>query len=569
MCKPTSFRTTISLFLLAAFLTLPLTAAQNPGLTQARSESSLNETAQDYLNLHQVDGRGKIWAFFTDKGIFNKGSLTSALQTQLQTLSERAIARRAKHGVSGARLADLPVRQDYIEQIEALGADLRHKSKWLNAASFEVDLELLDQIAALSFVAKVQPVALYKQDYDDVYEGPSKQSAPRQATDAHSLDYGGSFAQLDQINVPTCHDAGYKGQGVIISVFDTGFRTTHDAFFQANMFGRILATWDFVFGDTGVDNEDEDWSSAWNHGTSTWSICGGSVTGTHYGPAYGSSFIVCKTEDIRSETEVEEDNWVAALEWVESQGADIITSSLSYSDWYTVFDYDGNTCVTTIAADSGAALGMLICNSAGNAGPAPSTLGAPADADSIMTIGAVESDGSLASFSSRGPTADGRIKPEVCARGVDVHRATSTTDGTFSAYGSGTSYSCPLVAGAAAIVWSANPEWTNMQVREALMMTADNSSTPDNDYGWGTIDTWAALNYDFGGEPFVPGDANGDGTVNISDATYIIQYIFAGGLAPDPLESGDADGSGEVNINDAVYIIAYIFAGGPAPVGQS
>ncbi len=569
MCKPTSFRATTLLFLIVAILTLPLIAAKNPGLTQAKTESALNERAQDYLNLHQVEGRAKIWVFFTDKGIFNKGSLTTALQAEAQTLSERAIARRAKHGVTEVRLADLPVRPDYVERIEAFGADLRHKSKWLNAASFEVGLEMLEQIAALPFVVKVQPVALYHQAYDDVTQEPRKQSAPRQATDAYSLDYGGSFAQLDQINIPTCHDAGYTGQGVIVSVFDTGFRTTHDAFFQANMFGRVLATWDFVYGDTVVDNEPEDMSSAWNHGTSTWSICGGLQAGTHYGPAYGASFIVCKTEDIRSETEVEEDNWVAALEWVEAQGADIITSSLTYSDWYTVFDYDGNTCVTTIAADSGAALGLLICNSAGNSGPAPSTLGAPADADSIMTIGAVYSDGSLASFSSRGPTADDRLKPEVCARGVDVHRATSTDDGTWSAYGSGTSYSCPLVAGAAAVVWSANPEWTNMQVREALMMTADNSSSPDNNYGWGTIDAWAALNYSFGGDPFVPGDANGDGTVNITDVTYIIQYIFAGGQAPDPLASGDADGSGEVNINDAVYLIAYIFAAGPAPVGQS
>ncbi|MFH2057017.1 MAG: S8 family serine peptidase [bacterium] len=549
------------------FLAAVLIAAENPALTSSKPAISMTTAAQDYLSLHQKDGRGKIWVFFTDKGVFSKSNLSTALQAQEQQLSERALARRAKHGVEGARVADLPVRTDYVEQVEALGAKLRHESKWLNAASFEVDLQLLNRIAALPFVARIQPVALYQQEYDTPAERSDKQEPPQpQAAGVNTLDYGGSFAQLDQINVPVCHDSGYAGQGVIISVFDTGFRTTHDAFFNANMFGRVLATWDFVFGDTIVDNEAEDWSSAWNHGTSTWSICGGLAAGTHYGPAYGASFIVCKTEDVRSETEVEEDNWVAALEWVEGLGADIITSSLTYTDWYSAFDYDGNTCVITIAADSGAALGLLICNSAGNSGPSASTLGAPADADSIMTIGAVYYDGSIASFSSRGPTADGRIKPEVCARGVDVNRATSTADNTFSAYGSGTSYSCPLVAGAAAIVWGAHPEWTNMQVREALMMTADNALTPDNTYGWGTINTWAAIHYSFGGEPFIAGDANGDGIVNITDVTFIIQYIFNNGMAPDPYESGDADGSGEVNITDAVYLIAYIFGGGSAPV---
>ncbi|MCK4858095.1 MAG: S8 family serine peptidase [candidate division Zixibacteria bacterium] len=358
---------------------------------------------------------------------------------------------------------------------------------------------------------------------------------------------------------------GYTGQGVIISVFDTGFRKSHNAFAQAYAEGRVLAEWDFVFGDGDVANEAEDLSSAWNHGTSTWSICGGASAGVHYGPGFGASFILCKTEDVRGETPIEEDNWVAASEWVDSIGADIITSSLSYTDWYTASDYDGNTCVTTVAADIAAANGILVCNSAGNGGPGASTIGAPADADSILAVGAVDSYGTITYFSSRGPTYDGRIKPEVCARGYNVHRATSDNDGSFSPYGSGTSFSCPLVAGAAAIVMSAQPAWTNMQVREALMLTADNTLFPNSTYGWGIIDTWAAIQMQF--EPsYVAGDADGNSLVNIADVVYLINYVFAGGPLPDPWQSGDADGDGSISIADVIYMIAYIFGGGPPPV---
>ena len=187
--------------------------------------------------------------------------------------------------------------------------------------------------------------------------------------DAQGLLYGASAAQLTQINVPQCHDSNYVGQGVIISMFDSGFRTTHNSFAQIRAEGRLLAKHDFVFHDTIVDNEPIDDPSAWSHGTSTWSTCGGENPGIHYGPAYKASFILCKTEDIRSETPVEEDNWVAAVEWVDSIGTDIISSSLGYTDWYTTPDYDGRTCVSTLAALQATRYGILVCNSIGNNGP--------------------------------------------------------------------------------------------------------------------------------------------------------------------------------------------------------
>lgn len=535
---------------------------------RAKSDQPIVSGTRQYLADHEKNGKADVWVFFTDKGIFNKAQLVRAKNEVRSRISPRAEARLARNGITDVQLADLPVVQSYVQQVTQLGATLRHVSRWLNAASYEIDPNLLDRIAALPFVEKMQPVAQYHKVRD--IPAPSiKQQEQGTSLGAHALDYGGAYDQLEQIDVPVCHDSGYTGQGVIISVFDTGFRTTHDAFATAQSENRVLATRDYVFGDDVVDNEANDVSSAWDHGTSTWSICGGEDPGIHYGPAYNASFIVCKTEDVRSETAVEEDNWVAATEWVDSLGADVITSSLTYTDWYTSADYDGNTCATTIAADMAAARGIVICNSAGNAGPSASTLGAPADADSILTVGAVNLDGSIASFSSRGPTADGRIKPEVCARGTSVHRATSAADDSFSPYGSGTSYSCPLVAGAVGIVMSAHPDWTAMQVREALMMTADNAASPDNTFGWGVIDTWAAIHYQFGGPTYVPGDADGNGIVNISDAVYMIAYIFGGGGAPDPMASGDADGNGVAGISDAVYLIAYIFGGGDPPVNPS
>lgn len=533
-----------------------------------RLAKPVSSEARQFLAERAEQGRVKVWVFFTDKGVFDEQQLSTAKRAAGSLVTPRAQERLRKNGIEGAQVYDLPVVDDYVKAVVNLGVELRRVSRWLNAASFEVELSQLDQMASLRFVQRIQPVATYRNEHDQPGES-DKQPVSTQALQAHSLDYGGSYDQLNQISIPTCHDSGYTGQGVILSVFDTGFRTTHDAFAEADSSGRILATRDYVFDDDIVDNEPEDISSAWDHGTSTWSICGGTEPGTHFGPAFGASFIVCKTEDVRSETQVEEDNWVAAMEWVDSLGTDVITSSLSYSDWYVQADYDGNTCVTTVAADIAAERGIVVCNSAGNAGPSASTLGAPADADSILTVGAVQFDGNIASFSSRGPTADGRTKPEVCARGVSVHRATSSSNSSFSAFGNGTSYSCPLVAGAAAVVISAQPEWTAMQVREALMMTADNAETPDNTYGWGVIDAWAAIHYFDEPECPVPGDADGNGIVNISDAVTVIAYIFGGGAAPEPLVCADADGNGEVNISDAVYLISYIFAGGPAPGSQS
>jgi subtilisin family serine protease len=308
------------------------------------------------------------------------------------------------------------------------------------------------------------------------------------------LAYGNSLAQIQQISVDLAHNRGFTGAGVLCAIFDTGFRKDHQAFATALAESRLIAEWDFVFDDGDVQNEPEDVSSAHNHGTSCWSVLGGEADGQLYGPAYGASFLLAKTEDIRSETQVEEDNWLAAVEWSDSLGADVISSSLTYSDWYTYSDYDGLTCVTTLAANLATMLGIVVCNAAGNSGPSAGSLGAPVDAFNILSAGSVTSTGALSSFSSRGPTPDGRIKPEVCARGSSTWLASASGTTTYGS-GSGTSFACPLVAGCAALVREAHTAWNPLMVREAMMQTASRAATPDNNYGWGIVNVNAAIDY--------------------------------------------------------------------------
>ena len=256
-----------------------------------------------------------------------------------------------------------------------------------------------------------------------------------------------------------------------------------------------MAEWDVINNDSTTKNETGDPLGQHNHGTSTFSALGGYAPGLHVGPAYKASFLLAKTEILNQEIQIEEDNFVRALEWGELLGADIASSSIGYTDWYIWGNMDGNTAVTTKAVDIAVNLGMIVVTSAGNENLNNwGHIIAPADAHDVISVGAVDNAGIIASFSSRGPSFDNRIKPEVCARGVST--ACASGNGTSYTSASGTSLSAPLVAGAAAVLLSARPTWTPTMVREALMKTASQSRVPDNDYGYGIIDIWAAINVD-------------------------------------------------------------------------
>jgi serine protease AprX len=425
------------------------------------------------------------WVFFEDR------SEDLLLERALDHISERALARRAKV-LSPDRLLsemDLPVSAAHQNWLLQRGVEIRAESRWLNAVSVRLDADGLRVLEEADFIRRVQPVAKSASRRPSSLE-PLPWSLNTREVLEDPIDYGGTEAEIEQINVHLVHQTGNHGEGVVVGMLDTGFNTNHEVFQSLT----VLGVWDFINDDDVVENEAGDPDGQQNHGTVTLSSLAGYKPGTHVGVAFGASYYLAKTEDTSQEVPAEEDFWVEGVEWLEAQGCDVVSSSLGYDDWYVFEDFDGNTCVTTIAGDYASQLGMAVVNSAGNNRNSTGTMNAPADGDSVISVGAVNVFGEIASFSSPGPTADGRIKPDICANGVANHVA---LPGTWDEYtdASGTSLSCPLAAGVSALLISANPTLTPWELREALRETASQSGSPDNDYGWGIIDAYAALNH--------------------------------------------------------------------------
>lgn len=459
-------------------LNLLVRPARYPKISQ-NLQKKIEQGSQDKL---------KVWIFFRDKGIFTLEQYHKALTKAEANLTERARKRRLKVMELGnlVDFNDLPIHQDYVKAVSEFGVKHRATSRWLNAISVEASSQQLIQIAELDFVSHLKPVASFQRNE------PEYNKAPYMMRD--TLDYGPSFDQLEQLNVPAVHRLGYSASGVLICMLDTGFKRAHEALVGVT----VVAEWDFINddGNTGYEPGQDVWNQPW-HGTVTLSTVGGFKEGHLIGPAYGADFALAKTEDVTQEQPIEEDWWVEGIEWADSLGAEVVSSSLAYIDWYTYPDLNGDSCVTTNGADEAARKGIIVCNAMGNSGPGSGSLLAPADADSIIAVGAVDQWGNVASFSSRGPTYDGRTKPEVVARGVDTYAANPDDNDDYIEV-DGTSLSTPLIAGVAALILGAHPGWTNMEVREAMMMTASQAQSPDNLYGWGIADALAALNYEFG-----------------------------------------------------------------------
>ncbi len=436
------------------------------------------------------------WVFFTDRGPIPPAA-ADWLEIAERIPAEAWASRAA--GPTGAvpDERDLPVYQPHVDQVAGWGR-IRHQTRWLNGVSVDLSPEAVEAVRALTFVRAVRPVARSeRQSLGPAFapDGtPLGRTLPDKALARGPDPYGPSYGQLQEVQVPAVHALGYTGNRVRMMMLDSGFRKDHHAFSNT----RVLAEYDYVFQDGNTQNEPADDPGAHRHGTGTWATNGGFDPGHIVGPAYGAEFVLAKTEDIRSETQVEEDNYVAALEWADSLGVRVTSASLSYTCFDDEFCYDyplkdGDTPVISRAVDIASERGILCVNSAGNYGyQGPMSLGTPADADSVISVGAVDSLNVVAGFSSRGPSDDGRTKPEVVARGVATWWADADE---VDAYGpaSGTSLSCPLVSGVAALLAEAHPEWSNMQIRSALMNTADRHSAPDNDYGWGRVDALAAL----------------------------------------------------------------------------
>jgi serine protease AprX len=291
------------------------------------------------------------------------------------------------------------------------------------------------------------------------------------------------------LNGDALHEMGYRGQGKVIAVLDGGFYHVNtlavfDSLWQNN---QILGTRDFVNGgEVAFDGA--------THGTMVLSLMGANYSGQLIGTAPKASYWLFISEDVNSEYIVEEYNWVSAAEFADSVGADVINSSLGYTEFddpvqnHTYANMDGNTCPSTIGADMAAKKGILVCNSLGNSGPEPwYYLGAPSDGDSVLGIGAVDSEGNYAWFSSHGPSYDGRVKPDVAAQGANPFFVDPYT-GEISNSGSGTSFSSPIMAGAATCLWQANPSFNNMQIADAIRRSASQYTSPDDLLGYGIPD---------------------------------------------------------------------------------
>jgi hypothetical protein len=428
----------------------------------------------------------KYAVFFKDK----KGSFS--VDKPLEFLSQKAVDRRAKHGIA-ITSEDFPVSKEYLAELKKLGVGIVNTSRWFNFAVVKTSDSLVFQkIEKLPFVTKVEEVYNSRKAQKDfmamlmeaLEAKEVKQSKVANLNDLKFLDYGQSSRQTEMIGIDYLHQKGFMGEGVVIAVMDGGFFKVDEisAFKSIRDNGQILGTWDFVENEESVYEDN-------THGMNVLSTIAAVESGKIIGTAPKANFWLLRTEDAATETISEMYNWVAGAEFADSVGADIINSSLGYTTFdggigdLTYNDLDGRTSVITNGARKATSKGILVVNSAGNSGSSAwYYVGAPADADSILSIGAVDSKGAVAVFSSRGPTVDGRIKPTVSAMGQGTTVIGANGDVTKS---NGTSFSSPILAGAAACLLQANPNATNMDLYNAIKQSASHFNTPNNDIGFG------------------------------------------------------------------------------------
>jgi hypothetical protein len=364
---------------------------------------------------------------------------------------------------------------------------------------FTTDTNALDQINQLPYVESIVKgtTGIQSPDQKPFFINESYFKIPEEEflKSLTSYDYGAAYNQIHMINGDALHDLGYNGSGKIIAVLDAGFMNADaiDAFDSLWDNGRILGVRDFV------NPLNPDIFGSHYHGTMVLSTMGANWAGNLVGTAPGASYWLIRTEDGDSEYLIEELNWVSGAELADSVGADIINSSLGYTEFdnilqnHTYEDMDGNTTPVTNGADMAASKGLVVVNSAGNSGSSQwQYIGAPADGDSVFSIGAVDEMGNYAGFSSTGPTYDGRIKPNVVAQGQGSAIIDPWTGAV--SYGSGTSFSSPITAGMVACLWQANPDKRNTELMTAIQMSGSQANEPDNYLGFGIPDYLFANN---------------------------------------------------------------------------
>ena len=430
----------------------------------------------------------KYWIEFTDKK--NTPFCTCR---PAEFLSARALERRARAGIIVSE-EDLPVSPDYIAALRAKGARLHGTSRWLNAATVVADSSTAAALRTLPFIDTVQYVGKHIIPRNP----PNRRTKGRAiltnipSAGPNASQWGYAVRQNAALGVPLLHLAGHRGRGIWVAVMDGGFTNvdTMPFFDSLALNGRLFTGYDFVERDQAV------YESA-QHGTSVLSVMGAMLPGYFVGTAPEATYFLLKTEDTGGEFPIEEANWIAGAEWADSIGVDIINASLGYTGFndatlsHTFRDLNGRTAIGSRGATIAAQKGMIICNSAGNSGDEPwRYVGVPADAPGIVAVGATDELGKRATFSSVGPTSDGRIKPDLSAPGEEV--VTAGVSGTLLGVSNGTSLASPMLAGAIAALWSAYPEKTAAEILAAVFNSADQYAAPDVLRGYGLPDLSSA-----------------------------------------------------------------------------
>lgn len=407
-------------------------------------------------------------------------------------LSQRAIERRSRQGISIDE-SDLPLSKIYLDSIRSAGNIIvLDQSKWLN----QVCIETSDSIALLkinnfSFVKNTQPVKRQiprfqerKKLNEKINIITSPLSPPQPGA---PYLYGNSFGQIHIHNGESLHDKSFHGEGMLIAILDAGFYhfTTLPAFDSVRLNHQIIETYDFVDNEQSVDEDHV-------HGMMCFSIIAGNIPGALVGSAPKADFLLYRSEDTNSEMPVEEQYWAAAAERADSAGADIISTSLGYNTFdnpvfdHTYADLNGHTTIAAKAASFAAKKGMIVLAAAGNEGNNTwHFITTPGDADSILTVGAVDVSGQVASFSSYGPSADGRVKPTVASVGVSTALSSSTGE---IAGGNGTSFATPNLAGLVTCLWQAFPDFKSWEIIDAVKKSSSIYNAPNDRIGYGIPD---------------------------------------------------------------------------------
>ncbi|MBK8442069.1 MAG: S8 family serine peptidase [Sphingobacteriales bacterium] len=453
----------------------------------------------------QGQQRDIYWLHLSDK----QASPYSVLHPQT-FLSTAALERRRQAGIAVTE-QDMPVNPAYIAAIRQSNVEIHSVSKWFNAVAVYADADQIAALARLPFVRRTQ--LLHRSN-----SRTANNNAQHKWSETFDLDtwYGGARTQIEMLNLHQFHRIGLQGQGMLIAVIDAGFPKykTSAALQHLIQEQRIKHVWNYVNNSADIENTGS------THGANVLSILAGNYPDKYYGSAPAADYMLFVSEDVSSETPIEEVNWTLAAEFADSAGADIFSTSLGYYlfddgyEDYTYNDMNGDYTIITRAADIAASKGILVINAAGNEGNSPwNYIIAPADGDSVLSVGAVDKERQYAGFSSRGPSYDGRIKPNVATMG----QATALISDTSVYNGSGTSYACPLMSGAAACLWQSLRYKSSMELFAAIQQSASQYTAPDDRLGYGIPDMVKAHEILASGEVF---------SANLWTTENVPRYVF-------------------------------------------